>query len=181
MSKYIVVDLFSMYQNYPLKGKISTFIGRRSKMVSDYKRLFIFAGFFLISLSFLVTLCSAGWIHGTIKNMHLYETSIDNNYNSPGITYTLSVPPGADLDLFIFDEYTETWYDSSSNTNAVEMLTVPGVSGYKHWLYVYAYSGSGEWTVSSPDIKWVDGSFYDKGIWTQAEIDQLKETNLNED
>ena len=63
---------------------------------------------------------------------------------------------GGDFDLFVLDSWNDTWYSSKTAGNN-EYLKVPIHCGYGHTAYVWAYNGSGSWTVCSPHITYGAG------------------------
>mgnify|MGYP003584659916 CR=1 FL=1 len=88
----------------------------------------------------------------------LYLADIDhpcpNSYEHA--EYNLYGDGDGDFDLYVLDTYDNAWY-SSKTTGYNEYLKVPIHCGYPHKAYVWAYSGSGSWSVCSPQVTFGEG------------------------
>jgi len=104
----------------------------------------------------------------------LYVADIDHPCPNPYTyaDYSLYASGDGDFDLYVLDSWNDTWYKSSTTSNN-EVVRVPIHCGYSHKAYVWAYSGSGQWSVCSPQV------YFGEGFRRIGDSDSAPDTAFN--
>lgn len=105
----------------------------------------------------------------------LYRADVDhpcpNSYEYAD--YNLNGDLSGDFDLYVLDTWNSSWYKSATK-NPNEYLRVPIHCDFPHNVYVWAYKGSGNWTVCSPQV------YFDEGFTRLADTDSSPDTETIE-
>lgn len=123
--------------------------------------------------------CIADSIYDFTFNQHMWTTTINTNSNDD-IEYDVSMPDGADFNLYVWDTWGEKWYTSKADRNT-DWVIVPQHTGYQHLLFLYAYEGEGKWILSCDEIEWIGGSIKDIGVYTPDDVLDLLNSSLNDE